>query len=396
LVATTYAIKFAWSPLVDNLRLPLLNHWLGRRRSWLLIAQVAVICGLVGMAMSDPLGRLSLLVGFALFTAFASATQDIVIDAYRIECARPTDQAALAATYLTGYRLGMIVGGAGVLLLAAYFDPNEKIYFYSAWRAAYLCMAGTMLVGVLTTLFIGEPRYAVVNATASESLDGESFSDWIKTAILLPFVDFFGRHAQTAGWILALIATYRITDIVMGVIANVFYQDLGYTKVEVAQVAKVFGVLMTLLGAFVGGALVPKVGLTRLLLLGAVLVVSTNLLFAWLAYQPPRVLYLALVISADNLSAGLATVAFVAYLSALTNVRFSATQYALFSSLMLLLPKFVAGGSGWLVDQIDYPAFFVVTALMGVPVIFLILWLRRIAGDPAVVVVKAPSDIGAG
>jgi PAT family beta-lactamase induction signal transducer AmpG len=153
---------------------------------------------------------------------------------------------------------------------------------------------------------------------------------------------------------------------------------------------------MTLVGAFVGGALVPKLGLTRMLLVGAVLVVSTNLLFAWLAYQPPRVLYLALVISADNLSAGIATVAFIAYLSALTNIRFSATQYALFSSLMLLFPKFVAGGSGWLVDQIDYPAFFVVTAIMGVPVIFLILWLRRIAGDPVVVVTKAPSDIGAG
>ena len=386
-VGFAYSLKFAWAPLVDSVRLPLLHRWLGRRRSWMLLAQAALMVGIAGMAIHDPQQALAPLVAWALFTAFASATQDIVIDAYRIEVAPVDLQAALAATYQAGYRLGMIVSGAGTLYLAAWFDPDPATYVHESWRSAYLAMALIMGCGVLTTLLIGEPE------TAQRPPVQRSFGRWFAEAVVAPFTDFFARYGRIALWLLALIACYRITDIVMGVIANVFYQDMGYSKAEVASVAKLFGVLLTLAGAFVGGALAPQLGANRLLLLGAVCVVGSNLLFAGLALLPPSRAALVAVISADNFSGGLAASAFIAYLSALTSVRFSATQYALFSSLMTLLPKFVAGGSGWAVDTLGYPGFFIACSSLGLPVIGLILYLSRVLPEP---VVRAPSDSAAG
>jgi PAT family beta-lactamase induction signal transducer AmpG len=338
-----------------------------------------VVVGLVGMALSDPQVSLSMLVGFAVITAFASATQDIVIDAYRIECAKPEVQAALAATYMVGYRAGMIVSGAGALLVAATFDPTESVYDYSSWRATYLIMGAIMLLPMVATLFMPEPEFAAQRPEhQSEHQAGRSLGEWLHEAVAAPFIDFFKRYGWTALVVLAVIGSYRISDIVLGVIANVFYVDMGFTKSQVAWVAKGFGVVMTLTGALLGGALAPRVGLGRMLILGAVLVSLTNLLFAWLFTQPPTTLNLALVISADNLSAGLAAAAFVAYLSGLTNLKFSATQYALFSSLMVLPPKILGGFSGWLVDKLDYGPFFVACALLGIPVVLLLLLLRRV------------------
>ena len=385
-VALAYGFKFVWSPLVDSLGLSHLTRALGKRRGWLVLAQSAVVIGLAGMALNDPQVALTALVVCALLTAFSSATQDIVIDAYRIECAPAHQQAALAATYMAGYRLGMIVSGAGAFFIAAWFDPDESVYDYASWRATYLIMAMIMCLPMLVTLTMPEPDHAALSpdqdlepaAGIGDEGTIAAVLRWFRAAVIAPFADFFRRYGWTALVVLAVIGSYRISDIVLGVIANVFYLDMGFSKSQVASVAKVFGVGMTLLGAFVGGALAPRVGLGRMLLLGAVLVSLTNLLFAWLAGQEPTTTNLALVIGADNLSAGLATAAFIAYLSGITNLKFSATQYALFSSLMVLPPKFLGGFSGWMVDKLDYSQFFIMCSLLGVPVVLLLLLLMRV------------------
>ena len=382
-VALAYGFKWAWAPLVDRLRIPVLSGLLGRRRSWLLTAQLALVAGLSGMALSDPLRDMEQLVWLAMLVAFASATQDIVIDAFRIESGGTRLQAAMAATYMIGYRLAMIVAGAGVLWLAAWVDPDDASYQHGPWQFAYLVMAGLMAVGIVTTLLVGEPdppQRPAADATREPALLRRlpgwllPLVRWIWSAVLSPFVDFFGRYGWLALLVLALIATYRISDIVLGVIANVFYVDMGFSKTEVANVTKVFGVAMTLLGALVGGVLVNRLGVMRILFTGALLAAATNLLFAMLAQIGASVPMLVGVVAMDNLSGGLAAAAFVAYLSALTNVQYSATQYALFSSVMLLLPKFLGGFSGVIVDRIGYEQFFTLTALMGVPVLLLV-WL---------------------
>lgn len=387
-IVLTYSLKFVWAPLLDSVHPPPLLRRFGRRRGWMLVAQVAVILGLLGMALTDPQFNLALLIGCALFTSFASASQDVVIDAYRIECAPQEEQAALAATYQLGYRIGMITAGAGALVLADQFTSGvaSEGYNYLAWRYTYLCMALLMLVAVITTLVVATP----INTATLYSGDRRSPTQWLEDVVLAPLIEFSRRYGKLAILILALIATYRISDIVLGVITNVFYQDMGYTKTQVGLVSKGYGLVMTIVGAFVGGALAPKVGATRLLLLGAILVAVTNLLFAWLSGQAPTTQALVLVISADNFSGGLATTSFLAYLSGLTSVQFSATQYALFSSLMSFLPKVMAGYSGVFVDQTSYPTFFFCCALLGLPAIFLILWLRRITGVEGVPTVGDP------
>lgn len=379
-VGLAYGFKWCWAPLVDRLPIPLLTRWLGRRRSWLLVSQALIMASLVGMALADPRTELQLVVWCALAVAFASATQDIALDAFRIESADVRHQGALAATYQTGYRLAMIWAGAGVLWIAARAEVAPAttaaapgvLYQQAAWTTAYLVMAASMLVGVLTVLFSREPvRVALPPA--------KNAADWLRSALIEPFADFLQRYGKQALLILALIGVYRISDVVMGIMANPFYVDMGYTKDEVAAVTKVFGVIMTLVGAFVGGALSLRLGVMRVLMLGAVLSAASNLLFAWLAGHGHDVTALVLVISADNLSAGVASAAFIAYLSGLTNVKYSATQYALFSSMMLLAPKWLAGYSGAFVDAYDYPTFFIATACLGVPVLLLIWLATRLA-----------------
>lgn len=376
-VGLAYAFKWCWAPLVDRLPLPFLTRWLGRRRSWLLLSQFLIIASLVGMALSDPRTGLTMVVWCALAVAFASATQDIALDAFRIESADARHQGALAATYQTGYRLAMIWAGAGVLWIAARAEVAPVaavagsapgvLYQQAAWTTAYLVMAASMLVGVFTVLFSREPARVVLPPS-------KNAAEWLRSALVEPFADFLKRYGKQAVLILALIGVYRISDVVMGIMANPFYVDMGYTKDEVAAVTKVFGVIMTLVGAFIGGALSLKLGVMRVLMLGAVLSAASNLLFAWLAGHGHDVTALVLIISADNLSSGVASAAFIAYLSGLTNVSYSATQYALFSSMMLLAPKWLAGYSGAFVDAYDYPTFFIATACLGVPVLLLV-WL---------------------
>ena len=369
-VGLAYGFKWAWAPLVDRLPLPLLTPWLGRRRSWLLLAQVCVIAGLLGMALSNPQVSLTPLVGFALLTAFGSATQDIALDAFRIESAQARLQAVLAASYQTGYRLAMIWAGAGVFWIAAKAETGglpAGTYQDSAWAVAYMAMAVSMAVGMVTVLFSKEPAHI-------DLPPAHGVREWLQVAVIAPFAEFVKRYRWHAVLLLALIGTYRISDIVMGIMANPFYVDMGYTKEEVATVTKLYGVVMTLVGAFIGGSMVLRWGVMKVLMIGAVLSAATNLLFAWLALHGHDVYALIAVVSADNLGSGIASAAFIAYLSSLTNVQYSATQYALFSSLMLLAPKFLAGFSGLAVDAAGYAWFFTGTALLGVPVLLLV-WL---------------------
>ncbi|WP_409439292.1 AmpG family muropeptide MFS transporter [Psychromonas sp. GE-S-Ul-11] len=391
-IALAYAFKWIWSPFVDRLSIPLLTQWLGRRRSWLLMSQISITLAIIGMAMSDPQQNLVWFAVCALVVAYSSATQDIVIDAFRIESAPEQYQAAMAAAYMTGYRLAMIMAGAGSLAIAAWASESEA-YQLSAWSLSYFVMAACMAVGIITTFVAKEPeqnpekqqalqqRQDAIEAKLKQSQLPRvlaRFIAWLNIAVLAPFTDFFNRYGKHALLILVLIGSYRISDIVMGIMANPFYVDMGYTKGEVAAISKVFGVIMTLLGAGLGGILLNRYSTYSILFLGALLVVITNLIFAILAFVGKDLTLLTLIISMDNISAGIATTAFITYISKLTNIEFSATQYALFSSMMLLFPKFIAGFSGVYVDSFGYVNFFIASALIGLPVLALIILLKKI------------------
>ena len=380
-VTLFYGFKFAWAPLVDRMRLPLLTNMLGHRRSWMLLAQIGVIIGLLLMAQADPMTQLRVLVLSALLVAFSSATQDISIDAWRIEAAPVDWQAAMAATYQIGYRLGMIMAGAGALYMAE---------FYS-WHTAYLTMATCMILGVMTTVVIAEPgrrgaddawqqEQRVVDFVARSQHVSPRLRNvlaWFIGAVICPFTEFFSRNGALALAILLFIGVFRLSDITLGVMANPFYIDRGFSKSDIASVTKVFGLIITMLGALVGGVLVARIGLMRMLLICALLVAGTNLIFAWFATQEARISYLILVISADNLSGGMAGSAFIAFLSGLTNKAYTATQYALFSSLMLLPAKFLGGFTGFVVDGFGYPTFFIYASALGIPSIILVLYLMN-------------------
>ncbi len=429
--ALAYSFKFIWAPIIDKLPLPFLHIVLGRRRSWLLLAQLAVILAIILMAMIDPSQGLSGMAFAAVLLGFSSASQDIVIDAYRIEAVKKEYQAAMSAMYIAGYRIGMLVSVAGGLYLASYFGVENK-YSYSAWQTTYFIMAAVMLVGVITTLLIKEPdvnkkqdvylhnlndylrffimfvvmvvafiygyqlfNFGLTNALLNETtrlLTSLLFSlfgiyllvvlnvvnkKMVYSTYIEPVADFFKRYGKAAILLLLLVGLYRISDIVLGVIANVFYYDLGFSKNEIATTTKVFGIIMTLLGGFIGGLMTMRYGVMRILFLGAILSALTNLLFMWLAQSGNDIVLLSGVIAADNLSAGLASAAFIAYLSSLTNISFTAVQYAILSSLMTLLPKLLGGYSGGMVNELGYSNFFLMTALMGLPVIFLIYYLMK-------------------
>ena len=372
-VGLAYGFKWVWAPLVDRMPIPVLTRLLGRRRSWLLVSQFLIIGALIGIGLTDPRVALPPVVWCALAIAFGSATQDIALDAYRIESADTDRQAALAAAYQTGYRIAMIWAGAGALWIAARAEvAGVAGYQQGAWQTAYWVMAASMLLGVATVLLSPEPAARAITPARNAA-------EWLKGALIEPFADFLRRYGKQAILILALIAIYRISDVVMGIMANPFYVDMGYTKDEVAAVTKIYGVIMTLVGAFVGGVMAMRYGVMKVLMLGAVLSAASNLLFAWLGTRGHDVWALTFVISADNLSSGIASAAFIAYLSSLTNVNYSATQYALFSSMMLLLPKFLAGYSGRFVDAFGYANFFTATALLGLPVLVLVFLAARLA-----------------
>ena len=303
----------------------------------------------------------------ALLVAFSSATQDIAIDAYRIEAQEKKYQGAMSATYIFGYRVALLAAGAGAAYVASFYD----------WTTAYQVMASLTMVGIVTVCLIAEPIRERDSIFAQVEASGQSRSRAIFNSVINPFVDFFQRNRGYAMFILLFIAVFRLSDIAMGIMANPFYLDMGYSKIEIANVAKVFGFFMSIAGAAIAGLLVVKWGIYRCLMIGAVAVASTNLLFAALSLMPAELSYLAVVISADNISGGFAATAFVAYLSSLTNRAYTATQYALFSSLMTLPGKFLSGFSGLVVDGYGYFWFFLVAALLGVPAIVMVIVMTR-------------------
>ena len=379
-IGITYSIKVFWAPVVDRVPIFVLTRRLGKRRSWMLSAQFLIALGLAGMALSDPLSQLQLIAIFALLVAFGSATQDITIDAYRIEAVDRLLQGAMAASYVFGYRVALLVAGAGAFYIAA----------AQSWQYAYFTMACLMGIGIVTTLVIAEPAHS--ESAAAGELESElgrkmgvaegthrfaRLTAWFAGAVISPFVEFFRRNGMLALVILLLIGTFRLSDITMGVMANPFYLDLGFSKVDIANVTKVFGFFMTILGAGLGGIFVMRYGIYRPLLLGAVLVPVTNLFFVWLAMSDPDLVSLAVVISFDNLSGGFATSAFIAYLSSLTNTTYTATQYALFSSLMTLPAKIIGGFSGIVVEAAGYAWFFLYAGLLGAPALLLIIYLMK-------------------
>jgi len=382
-VGIIYSIKFFWAPVVDRLPLPLLHRLLGRRRSWMLLAQAGIAVGLFNMAHLNPVGHLGAMAALALLVAFSSATQDIAIDAWRIEAAPPSMQGVMAAAYQLGYRIAIMVGSAGALWIAADYG----------WLAAYTAMAAMVGVGILTTLVIAEPEPRVERQTLAQEqrvIDWlerkahwpaalQTAGSWFVGAVVCPFVDFFTRYGtKLAVLMLAFIASYRLTDFTMGVMANPFYLDVGYTLKEIAAVAKLFGLIASIVGVLVGGLAVARLGTVRSLALGSIAVIVSNLMFMTLAFQPhPSITGLAFVVSADNLAMGIAGTALIAYLSSLTTASYTATQYALFSSMYALPGKLLMGTSGFVVDAIGYPWFFVYTSSLGIPALVMLYFLTR-------------------
>lgn len=517
-----YSFKFIWAPLIDTLPVPALSAWLGRRRAWLLVAQLGVIFAICLMAFTNPANPslLSLMAFGAVLLGFSSATQDIVIDAYRIESASTDMQPVLSAMYTSGYRLGMIVAGAGALYLAEFFGSTMESYAYSAWKNTYLIMAGVMGVGLVTTLTMPEigvktdekgehlrqknthlmklyalialvptgifgiwylidklftslsentlfaipstvstgafwyislmavglpiavlfllsrqPKIISTPLVHTKDSENKNYLPLVGTFVLsviglilafktvggvlpesesplvsfilesvrlvlsvmvagvvalglikagfvkktlvmdtwvTPILDFFQRYGKKAALLLALIGLYRVSDIVAGMISNVFYQDMGFSKTDIANAVKLVGVIMTIGGGFLGGFLALRMPIMRAMMVGAVLACATNLLFILLTQHQGELGFLYLAVILDNLAAGFASAVFIAFLSALTSIRFTAVQYALFSSLMTLFPKVLGGYSGSIVEAYNYPTFFTFTFAIGLPILYLI------------------------
>ncbi len=439
-----YGFKYIWAPLIDQARLPILTQLLGKRRSWLLLCQLLLMLILAGMAMTDPIGSesgLTIMALLAVALGFTSASQDIVIDAYRIEITPPRFLGLSSSSYILGYRIGMIIAGTFALVLSDKLGSKLGDYHYEAWQTTYLAMAGFMLIGIATTFLIAEPK------KEKEALDttGSMQLVLLFLTLVIPFIivyiswqpimtTLFGlpekistfspiasliyktmrlisalftcflvamlmirtqivkpKIAATAYWtpikefikrypikvvvlILLLIGFYRVSDMVLGTIANVFYQDIGFSKSQIGYISKFFGLAITIAGSFLGGLLIARFGTMIMMMLGAVLAALTNLLFILLANVGQVEWLLYLVICADNLAAGIANIAFVTFLSRLSNIQFTAMQYAIFSSLMAFAPRVIGGYSGAMVEATDYPTFFLITTLMGIPVILLV-WL---------------------
>jgi len=358
-VALAYTLKFLWAPVIDAVDLPVLATLLGRRRAWMLVTQLAVSLGLVGLAFGDPAHAIFWTVACAFSVAFAAATQDVVIDGWRIDAAPSERQGMMSATYQLGYRLALLCAGAGALYIADFVS----------WRAAYLVMAALMLVGICACLLAPKP--------ATQPIGDPRRLPSLASSFVEPLADLVSRNGAMLVPILLLVALYRLPDFVSGVMANPLYIDLGFSKSDIATVSKLYGVWVGIAGAFIGGLAVSRVGLMPALLIGGILAPSSHLMMAWLASSGARLDLLTLAISVENFSAGFAGTALIAYMSALTSPLFAATQYALLSSLYALPGKLVGGLSGLLVDNLGYPTFFAMTSTIGIPVVALCLFVWR-------------------
>jgi MFS transporter, PAT family, beta-lactamase induction signal transducer AmpG len=382
-VSLVYTLKFLWAPVVDRLRLPLIGALLGQRRSWMLLAQAGIASALIALSGSDPSTRVAHMALLALLLAFAAATQDVAIDAWRIESAPVREQGAMAAAYQLGYRLAILTGSAGALWIAADLG----------WARSYATMAALVAVGVVTTLLVREPERI---APPLSVLTEQRVIDWLARrghwppalrhagawslgAVLCPVLDFFARYGAALGLLIfAFIGSYRLTDYTMGAMANPFYLDLGFTLKQIAAVVKIYGTLLSVAGILIGGLAVVRLGRTRSLLLGSVLVMISNVSFSILAaHGEPSVAGLATVISLDNFAQGVHGTALIAFMSSLTSASYTATQYAVLSSLYALPGKLLMGTSGIVVDHVGYPSFFLYTAALSIPALVVLYLLSR-------------------
>ena len=348
-----YVFKFVWAPLLDRWQAPLLG-FLGRRRGWLVLSILVLMLALIGMAVTGP-AQLGLFISLAALAGFSGATQDTMVDAYRIEIAPREAQAALAATYTLGYRLGLIVSGAGALYIAA----------FSGWQVAYLCMAGVMLIPLLTIMLAPEPDTIKIRERGT-----------LRESLLGPFADFVHRYglAMTVA-LLVFIGLFKLPDQMLGVMAGPFYIDAGFSKEQIATVSKLYGIWIGIAGAFIGGVSVAAIGLKRSLLIAALGLALSNLLYLLMALNPGQTWAFVAAISGDNATLGFAGVVLVAFLSSLTSLEFTATQYALLSSFSNLPGKVVGGMSGFMVEQWGYARFFVFSSLSLLPTLMLLAWL---------------------
>ena len=365
LVKTPYSLKWAWSPIVDRVRLPAFCA-LGRRRGWAVFTQLMLFFGILGMASVDPAEDIYIMAALAVFVAFASASQDIVLDAYRIENFSDEEQGAGAATFVFGYRLGVLFSGAIALFLA------EGL----SWGTVYVIMSFGALIGITTILCVKEP--VDEENIKLKKLRGDfrqRVSLFMSTAVIKPFADFMEKHNWK--FILTFIFLYKMSDAYVGPMAYPFYDDMGFSKIEIASISKIYGVIATIAGSFIGGLIVSRMGLLRALLVCGIFQGISNLMFVGQAYAGHNIYMLMVTISVENISGGMATTAFVAYLSSLCNVMYTATQYALLSSLMSLARDMFAATSGFMVERVSWQMFFIVTTVMALPGLMMIVYMIK-------------------
>ena len=347
-VGIIYAIKFLWAPMLDRLRLPGLTSLIGQRRSWMLLTQAIILVGLIYMSFLQPESDLIFLAYMSIIVAFASASQDVAIDAYRIEIAESKFQAVLGASYQLGYRISALTSGAGALYLASFYD----------WKLTYQIMSMFMLVGIMTVIMIPE---------STKPFEKNNNSGWLKKTLIEPFAEFFKRNGYWSLFLLMFIAIYRVSDLIIGIAANPFYADLGFNLSEIATVTKVFGFTITIIGAFIGGLSVARFGISKLLIISSILLTVTNLFFLFLNNAGPSLPALVLTISADNFALGFSGTVFIAFLSSLTSRYFTASQYALFTSVMFLPGIILSGFSGQIIESSGWSTLFIYSALLGIP-----------------------------
>lgn len=349
-----YVLKFAWAPLVDRFPLP----FLGRRRGWLLVSQTLLMICLASMAITSPTANLNLFIGLIALAAFAGATQDTLVDAYRIEIAPTEAQAALAATYILGYRIGLIASGAGALGLAQ----------TEGWQTSYLCMAAILALPLIATLLSKEPD---INKQQTREFN-------LQEAFVLPFREFFQRNGIVLAMVLLLfVGLFKLPDQMIGVMAGPFYLDSGFTKGDIATVSKLYGVWIGIAGAFLGGIALAAFSTYRMLFLAALIVSLSNIAYLLMAHFPSQLWAFFATITADNLAQGFAGVILVAFMSSLTDKNFTATQYALLASLANLPGKFIGGVSGFIVESTSYSTFFLLSTLSVIPTVILLWWLKH-------------------
>jgi len=382
-VTIPYALKFLWAPIIDRLRLPVFTRVFGRRRGWVLVTQIMLIAAIIALGTTDPLMSPGLLAALAALVAFSSASQDVVIDAYRIELLEERLLGVGAASVVFGYRVGMLATGAGALYLADQID----------WSLVYTVLACLVLIGVVTILLSPEPSFdAGEEARAAQDRVAKSGlgrrkamawlargrSDWFYAAVVMPFAEFATRPK----WLLILlfVVFYKFGDSLAGVMTGPFLVDIGFSNTEIANIAKLYGFAATMGGLFIGGWLISTRGILTVLWVGGFLQLASNLLFAIQAMVGHDSAMLAVAIGGENLAGGVGTAALVAYLSSLCNVAYTATQYALLSSFMATARTLFVMPGGWFAEMLDWMPFFIMTTFAAIPGLLLLLWLSLRGG----------------